>query len=788
MIRSLIFVSLFIHSTLAQNPSQSSPTKWQTLKGERPIVIARGGFSGLFPESSSFANQIAVSTGLPDMAVSCNLQLTKDGIGICLPDVRIDNSTTISSIYPKGQSTYKVNGQSLRGWFTVDYTSDQLLSNVTLMQNVYSRSNLFDGQLPISTVEDVTGIKPPKFWLNVPYEKFYIEHKLSPAAYIDTASKHMIINYISSPEIGFLKLMNSKVNKQKTKLIFQFLGLEDIEPTINHKYKSILQSIDSMIRPLVSGILVPKEYIWPVSNDGYLGEPTSLVDDAHKLGLEVYAYGFANDIPTSYDYNYDPTAEYTQFVDNSRFSVDGVLTDFPPTASEAIGEIISFLFLVLVIIQKPFIGGSGLTLPTLFSNAACFAHKKNESKPRKGAPLIISNNGASGIYAGSSDLAYQKAVEDGADIIDCSVQLSQDGVAFCLPSADLAGDTTAMLPFIDRKAVIPEIQPEEGVFSFDLTWNEIQTLQSQLVSPFGNSSIVRNPANKNKGNFVTLSEFLEFAKAKAVSGILINIENAAYIASHKSLDIVVKVATALTNATFDKQSTQKVLIQSDDTSVLSKFKGVPAYKRVLKIKEKIGDAPKASVDEIKKYADGVTIPRSSIVKVNDFFTVGFTNVVKEMHAANLTVYVYQLRNEYVSLAFDYFSDPIVEIATYVQAVQVDGLVTDFPGTASKYLRCPCTDTDPKANIPYAILPAEAGSLLSLIPPEIQPPAQAPAQPLDVKDVVDPPLPPLSKDNKTQETENLPQRGGSRSGLANAANVGFSLVAVMLLSLLLSFGS
>lgn len=45
-----------------------------------------------------------------------------------------------------------------------------------------------------------------------------------------------------------------------------------------------------------------------------------------------------------------------------------------------------------------------------------------------------------------------------------------------------------------------------------------------MVSPFGNSSILRNPANKNLGKFMTLPEFLDFAKAKAVSGILINIE------------------------------------------------------------------------------------------------------------------------------------------------------------------------------------------------------------------------------------------------------------------------
>ncbi|KAL5547425.1 hypothetical protein UlMin_002656 [Ulmus minor] len=747
MIRCLIFVFLLIHSTLAQKGAQSS-SKWQTLSGEQPLVIARGGFSGLFPESSGFANQIALSTSLPDVVLFCNLQLTKDGVGVCLPDIKIDNSTTISTVYPKGAKSYTINGQEVKGWFTLDYTSDQLLNNVTLAQNIYSRSNLFDGQLPISTVEDVTGVKPPFFWLSVQYDSFYNQNKLSPAAYIQSASKHMILDFLSSPEIGFLKAMSSKVNKMKTKLVFQFLNADQVEPTTKQKYSSILENLAS-IKSFASGILVPKDYIWPVNKDGYLEAPTSLVADAHKQGLEVYASGFANDIQISYNYSYDPSAEYVKFVDNSQFSVDGVLTDFPPTASEAI---------------------------------ACFAHQKNETKPRKGSALIISNNGASGVYPGCTDLAYQQAIEDGADIIDCSVQMSKDGVPFCLDSADLAGDTNAMLPFIDRQTTIPEIQSQMGVFSFALSWTEIQTLKPQMVSPFGNNSLLRNPANKNAGKLFTLAEFLEFAKAKAVSGILINIKNAAYLASKEGLDIVNAVTTALSNATLDKQSTQQVLIQSDDTSVLSKFNNVPTYKRVLRLDEKIGDAPKQSVEEIKKFADAVTIPRSSIIKSNEFFTVSITNVVKEMKAANLSVYVHQLRNEFVTLAFDYFSDPIVEIATYVQAAQVDGFMTDYPATAKKYMRSPCTDTDPKANVPYPILPAEPGSLFSLIPPEIQPPAQAPAAPLDVKDVIDPPLPPVTKVNESGPAD-APVGPKPSSAWANGTNLGLSFVVILVLGLL-----
>lgn len=38
-------------------------------------------------------------------------------------------------------------------------------------------------------------------------------------------------------------------------------------------------------------------------------------------------------------------------------------------------------------------------------------------------PLIISHNGASGDYPDCTDLAYRKAVADGADVIDCTVQV-----------------------------------------------------------------------------------------------------------------------------------------------------------------------------------------------------------------------------------------------------------------------------------------------------------------------------------------------------------------------------
>ncbi|KAF5766258.1 putative glycerophosphodiester phosphodiesterase [Helianthus annuus] len=108
----------------------------------------------------------------------------------------------------------------------------------------------------------------------------------------------------------------------------------------------------------------------------------------------------------------------------------------------------------------------------LFIMAACLAQNQNLS-PKVANALVISHNGASIDYPGCTDLAYKKAINDGADIIDCNVQMTKDGIAFCLESADLLGKTNAAMAFMDRSTTIPGIQLKSGVFNFDVIWTEI---------------------------------------------------------------------------------------------------------------------------------------------------------------------------------------------------------------------------------------------------------------------------------------------------------------------------
>ncbi|XP_020202161.1 glycerophosphodiester phosphodiesterase GDPDL7 [Cajanus cajan] len=748
MFRSLFLVSLLLHTIVAQKHAAKVPAqRWSTLSGNEPLVITRGGFSGLFPEGTPDAIALAQDLSI----ILCNLQLTKDGGAFCVTGNTLDNSTTIETLDPKEKS-YKMNGKDVHGHFSVDFTSVQIDQNVSMTQAIFSRPDFYDGLYPVLNVDaQLSGKSPPRFWLNVQNAEFYTQNGVQVVEIVLDLLKSYQIEFVSSSDIGFLKSINGKANKA-TKVIFKLLNADDVEPSTKQPYSDVLKDLAS-IKPFSSGIMVAKDYIWPLKPDKYLGPATTLVADAHKLGLEVYASGFANDIFSSYSYNYDPTTEYLHYIDNGE-SVDGVVTDFPATAFNAI---------------------------------VCFAH--NNPLPQKGPTLIISNNGASGVYPGNTDLAYQQAIDDGADIIDCPVQMTKDGIVFCSDSTDLTVATTAMIKFMSRSSSVPEIQPKSGVFSFDLTWSEIQSLKPQMVGKA--DGLIRNPANKSSGKFVTLAEFLEIAKTKAATGILIDIQNANYLASKKGLDIVSAVSTGLSNATFDKQSTQQVLIQSDDSSVLSKFKDIPSYKRVMRFNdETMGDIPKQTAEEIKKYADAVNLPKTTVIKPYGSLLVGLTNNVKVLNEANISVYVHTIRNEYTTLALDYWSDPNIEIATFIQTAKVDGIVTDYPATANRYMRNPCSNPSSKPRI----LPIIPGDLLSTVPSGSQPPVEAPLPPLEVAEVVDPPLPAVTKTKPADTGATDGDGAGSESKPAHAspppsgaradvANCGLSLAAILVFAVL-----
>jgi hypothetical protein len=71
---------------------------------------------------------LAAQTSTPNAALWCDVQLTKDAFGICLPDLNLSNSTDISGVFPNKTMNYLVNGVPTSGYFSVDYNFEDLSS------------------------------------------------------------------------------------------------------------------------------------------------------------------------------------------------------------------------------------------------------------------------------------------------------------------------------------------------------------------------------------------------------------------------------------------------------------------------------------------------------------------------------------------------------------------------------------------------------------------------------------------------------------------------------------
>ncbi|XP_022981394.1 glycerophosphodiester phosphodiesterase GDPDL3-like [Cucurbita maxima] len=703
-----LLLHLFVALVSAQGSNNTSP--WQTLSGNPPFVVARGGFSGIFPDSSGIAYNFTLMVSVPDVILWCDVQLTKDEVGICLPDLRLNNATDGANVLAKNRSSvYVVNGVHTEGLFTVDFNSKDL-ENVTLTQGIYSRPDNFDGNdFAILGPEDVyEQLNPPGLWLNIQHDAFYTQRNLSMRNFILSVTKRITVNYISSPEVGFLKSISSRIEPHKTKLILRALGPATIEVTTNQTYATLLRNL-TFIKTFASGIIVPKTYIRPIDGDGYLQPETSLVSDAHKAELEVFASEFYNDLPLSYNYSYDPITEYLSYFDNGRFSVDGVLTDFPISPSAAID---------------------------------CFTHLDDKAKSQA-KPLVISKFGASGDFPACTDLAYSKAISDGVEVLDCPVQMTKDGTPFCMSSINLIYSTTiSQTPFINRSKTIPAICSENGIFAFDLTWEEIQGLTPSISNPFSNFTLFRNLRFRNSGKFLTLPDFLALAKnGRSLSGVLIHIENAEYLAKEQGLSVIDAVSDSLSKAGYDNQTALKVLIQSPNSPVLIKFKEEKKnYELVYEVDMAISDVLNETVVDIKSFADSVTINKDSVFPENQQFLTGSTNVVTKLQSLNLSVYVETFSDEFVSQAWDFFSDATVEINSYAMGAGIDGIITDFPKTSARYKKNRCLTMK---ELPNYMIPVQPGSLLQLVTEGYLPPKKAPRPVLGDKDIAEPPLSPVS---------------------------------------------
>jgi glycerophosphoryl diester phosphodiesterase len=83
-------------------------------------LIAHRGASAYAPENTLPAYRLAMAQGAD--YVEQDLQITKDGVLVCLHDLTLERTTDVQSVFPGRYKTEERGGKALRHWYASDFT------------------------------------------------------------------------------------------------------------------------------------------------------------------------------------------------------------------------------------------------------------------------------------------------------------------------------------------------------------------------------------------------------------------------------------------------------------------------------------------------------------------------------------------------------------------------------------------------------------------------------------------------------------------------------------------
>lgn len=310
--KSLLLTSfLVLTGCYEQNNSITSQPPNQPLEPSI-IVIGHRGASALRPEHTLAAYQKAIDDGAD--FIEPDLVPTQDGFLIARHENNIIDTSNISTLpqFADRKKTKNIDGQNLTGWFTEDFTLNELTQNVKARERIpqYRPTNTqYNDQFNIPTLDQIIELvdnhykktgkivglyietKHPTYFKNIqlPLENTLI-HTLAKYKY----TRDIAPIYLQSFEVQNLKEMQQQLAKNRSikhVKIIQLLDDKNIKPADGfvqtYGEMATLRGLQN-IATYADGVGPSKTYIF--TNDTQI--PTTFIKDAHQVGLKVHPYTF----------------------------------------------------------------------------------------------------------------------------------------------------------------------------------------------------------------------------------------------------------------------------------------------------------------------------------------------------------------------------------------------------------------------------------------------------------------------------------------------------------------
>ncbi|MFK0199345.1 glycerophosphodiester phosphodiesterase [Streptomyces lavendulae] len=322
-----------------------------------PTVIGHRGSSGYRPEHTLGSYQLALDLGAD--VIEQDLVPTKDGHLVCRHENEIGGTTDVGD-HPEfaGRRTTKtVDGVAVTGWFTEDFTLAELktLRAKERIPAVRQRNTLYDGRWAVPTFEEVlrwaareSRRRDKRVWLHVEtkHPTYFrglglgLEEPLAKLLRRYGRDGRDAAVFLQSFEPSSLQRLSRLVSAPRVAL----LGAANTRPW-DFEVAKDLRTVADLVKPeglrwiagFAQGIGPTLDLIVPRTADGRLGEPTTLVKDAHARGLVLHPYTARNEnsfLPAEFRKGTDPAAYGDAFGAFKRYfelGVDGIFTDNPDT-------------------------------------------------------------------------------------------------------------------------------------------------------------------------------------------------------------------------------------------------------------------------------------------------------------------------------------------------------------------------------------------------------------------------------------------------------------------------
>lgn len=326
----------------------------------KPIVIAHRGASGERPEHTLLAYGLAIEQGCD--FIEPDLVVTKDGHLVVRHENEIGGTTDVASRpeFAARKATKTIDGESLTGWFTEDFTLAEIktLRARERLPQLRPASAAFDGQASVLTFDEVVAfarseskrvgrvigvypeMKHPAYFASIDLP---IEGRMIEALKRNDLNSKTAPVFVQCFEVGPLKTLRLKTPARLVLLVAGEGGPADLP---NVKYADLVTPEGLKgVAAYADGLGPEKTMIVPQDKQTLL-PATSLVKDAHAAGLLVHPWTVRAEnyfLPASLRKGNASAADYlAQRGDASAVlkalyaaGVDGVFSDFPGLAVAA---------------------------------------------------------------------------------------------------------------------------------------------------------------------------------------------------------------------------------------------------------------------------------------------------------------------------------------------------------------------------------------------------------------------------------------------------------------------